>query len=96
MSAFFKGLLTEVEEGKAPVEAKTYSWGENGKIAFGSHDIIKTTWGTGTYESLGPNRVRATWNNHSHIMTFCGESYASLRIQPMDFDMVIGMVSSVA
>jgi len=95
MSAFFKGLLTEVEEGGvAPVEGKTYSWGESGKITFNDNGVIKTTWGTGTYESLGPNRVRATWNNHSHILTFCGDSYVSIRIHPLDFDLT--MVSSSA
>jgi hypothetical protein len=94
MSAFFKGLLTEVEEGDAPVKGKRFTWNSSGEIAFGDDRVLKTTWGTGTYESLGPNRVRATWNNHGHILTFCGDSFTSIRIQPLDFEVVFGTLVS--
>lgn len=94
MATFFKGLLTEAEMGGPSVQRKSYTWNSNGAIAFGDEGVLKTTWGTGTYESLGPNRVRATWNNHSHILTFCGESFTSIRVQPMDFDVTIGTLKS--
>jgi len=94
MSTFFKGLLTEVEEGEASVKGKCFTWNSSGAIAFGDEGVLKTTWGTGTYELLGPNRVRATWNNHGHILTFCGDSFTSIRIHPLDFEVAVGTLVS--
>ena len=97
MSVFFKDLLTANDDGVATTRfvGESFTWGASGFIHFGPAGKLETTWGTGTYESIG-SRVRATWMNHSHILTFSpdSESYASIRIQPLDFDWTTGVVKS--
>jgi len=95
MSRFFKGLLAAVEEESTNwIEGKTLIWDGRGNIIFEEKGVLRTPWGVGDYEVLGPTRVRATWNNHAHVITFTGEKYVSLRIRPLDFDL-ISLVSLV-
>ena len=93
MAAFFEKILTEEESDDAApelVQGKSFSWDGRGKITFGDGGRIQTTWGGGTYACIGANRVRATWSTYSHILKFAGDSYTSIRIQPMDFDCTAG------
>jgi hypothetical protein len=92
MSAFFKGLLTTVVNVPNPeyIEGATYSWGKNGWIKFGGGGRLETTWGAGVYYTVGVNRVRADWSNHFHVLQFTPsfDSCTSVRVQPLDFDLV--------
>lgn len=96
MAEFFKQILEEKsEDGMVHIGEQIFTWGPAGTIHFGAANNLKTTWGYGTYEVLGNNRVRATWNNHVHIMTFTdsASAYTSVRIHPLDFDIVVGQKS---
>jgi len=97
MTAFFEKILTDKSTDAVitGLEGKTFSWGTHGKITFGLANILQTTWAAGKYLSIGDNRVRATWNSHSHILKFDGDAYTSVRVQPMDFDCVSGSSGSL-
>lgn len=94
MSVFFNELMTKVEKVPIPeyihVEGATYSWGKHGWIKFCANGRLETTWGVGVYYAVGPNRVRADWHNHFHVLQFTPtfDSCTSVRIQPLDYDFV--------
>jgi glycosyltransferase involved in cell wall biosynthesis len=92
MSAFFNELLTTAVPNSESihVEGATYSWGTNGQIKFCAGGRLETTWGVGVYYTVGPNRVRADWSNHFHVLQFTPsfDSCTSVRVQPLDFDLV--------
>jgi len=96
MAEFFKRILEEKSEDRVvDICGKKFTWGPSGTIHFGAANHLATTWGNGTYDVLGKNRVRAIWNNHVHILTFMDavSTYTSVRIHPLDFDLVVGQKS---
>jgi len=96
MAAFFKRILEEKsEDNMVVIDGTTFAWGSYGTIRFGAMNHLETIWGHGTYEVLGENRVRATWNNHAHILTFTTDlsEFTSARSHPLDFDIVVGQKS---
>ena len=95
MAAFFKRILDENSDDARVVHitGHTYSWSNNGWVTFGANGYLKTTWGNGEYEILGANRVRASWHNYVHILTFSADAYTSIRVQPPDFDLIYGRKS---
>jgi hypothetical protein len=93
MAAFFKRILEEnLDDKMIDIGETTFTWGSYGTIHFGAANHLETTWGHGIYEVLGENCVRAIWNNHAHILTFTANlsEFTSIRIHPLDFDVVVG------
>jgi hypothetical protein len=96
MAAFFKRILEEKSGDKVvDIDGTTFAWGSYGTIRFGTVNHLETTWGHGIYEVLGENRVSAIWNKHAHILTFTTDlsEFTSVRIHPLDFDIVVGQKS---
>lgn len=99
MAAFFKRIL---EEKSADAEViyitgRTYSWNNQGWIKFCADGRLETTWGVGIYYAVGYNRFRADWHNHFHVLQFTStlDKCTSVRVQPMDFDVVECSIESV-
>jgi tetratricopeptide (TPR) repeat protein len=91
MAAFFRDILTTVCSAEPiSVQGRTYLWDiHGGWIKFCADGILDTRWGRGVYYQIGPNRVRADWNNHFHVLTFSADSCTSIRIQPLDFSELV-------
>ena len=93
MAAFFKELLTESATSDSvadQLKGQTYLWGDSGWLQFGTAGRLETAWGVGVYTILGPNRVKAVWHNHHHVLQFSPDLNTSIstRVQPLDFDTV--------
>jgi hypothetical protein len=71
---------------------KKYSW-NSGSFEICGGGIVKTTWGNGSYRVLGKNKILVSWNKHDHILKFNDlvDEFMSIRIVPMDFEVVFGV-----
>jgi hypothetical protein len=70
---------------------KKYIW-NNGFIEMLVDGILKTTWGNGVWKELGERKYIVSWNGFDHVLKFdegIGR-YISVRIKPMDFEVVFG------
>ena len=87
MEAFFIAELRKKRNSEPWSVNNTYKWGSTGKISFCDSNLLQTTWGPGTYEYLGENKINATWNNCEHILHFSDDrtQCISLRTGPPDF-----------
>jgi hypothetical protein len=71
------------------LKGKRFSFA-NGFIEFQENQGLLTKWGKGTYEFITADMVRCVWNNHHHILRFCGSNYFGVRTWPNDYVMVKG------
>jgi hypothetical protein len=68
-----------------------YTW-NSGFIEILEGGIIKTTWGNGVWKMLKGRKILVSWNGFEHILKLndiCDE-YISVRIVPVDFEIVFG------
>jgi glycosyltransferase involved in cell wall biosynthesis len=73
---------------------KTYNWAKAGTLIF-TKTGLETTWGNGTYETIGPGRVKASWNGYSHHLTFKSpDEFLSIRTSPEDFVVTFGSLQA--
>lgn len=56
-----------------------------GFIEFEDKNVLKTSWGKGTYEYITPNVVRVVWNNYHHILNIKDDTFFGIRTYPIDF-----------
>jgi len=91
MKKFFNQILNEEISNNFILDKKKYLW-NNGFIEFDNSKVI-TTWGSGESKVLNKNKVLVCWNNFNHILKLDNESknYMSVRIKPMDFEVVFGV-----
>jgi len=73
-----------------------YTW-NSGFIEILEGAIVKTSWGNGIWKIVGERKILLSWNGFDHILKFnnTGDEYISVRVAPIDFEVVFGNRISV-
>jgi hypothetical protein len=62
---------------------------ETNQITF-NKNLVYTKWGTGSYKYIHDNVIEANWCKCDHVIMLQSDTFFSIRIAPLDFEVVRG------